>query len=567
MELQSLESEEGELEDEAEEPVCFGELGLLGIQQLRTASIVAHSICQVRVLYRSAFMKALEDHHESLDMARLSDFLKKRYHGGGLQAVSATPALQTLKEVGIFNESGLSEPFLEFLSQHLEDRIYLVGQKIIEENVADDRCMYILGQGEAKVLKGGAQVGHLHAGAVFGEVVLLGLESKRQATIIAEDVCYAQVLHQHHVVNAMTLFPEERQKVLTIAFKKGNESCPLKADGTPDWHANSLQAVIQAAQKTAMFKKIGPQIIEALSNAAVDRMFMPGDLIMKQGAPGDSLFIMVSGQAQVYINSGDHTSASPADGEEQKAMRFTKIGMLNAGSISGELAMLGISKTRSATVEAETICVMWEISNEKAMPVIDANPDSRGQFLSHVSNHLEHTVSNCIDGIDIFKKFDRKFRMLLGLYCDRHAFFPGQNIFQEGSQSEGLVVINLGQGRLTRKNILIKTCSPGSHFNSTTMLGIHKACFCTLLATATCHVVVISRESYVQALEQYPSDSAAKELHKQEQAVSKEFRETTSRLCTRAAHLNKNQAVIRESTVWMREQATTEEILRRTWKQ
>jgi len=96
----------------------------------------------------------------------------------------------------------------------------LVGQKIIEENVADDLSMYILGQGVAKVVVGGKEVSVLTSGSVFGEIVLLGLESKRQATIVAEDVCYAQVLPQLALVQAMQLFPEEKQKVLLIAFKR-----------------------------------------------------------------------------------------------------------------------------------------------------------------------------------------------------------------------------------------------------------------------------------------------------------------------------------------------------------
>jgi len=577
----TAEADDAVLEAEAEEAVCFGELGLLGLQKHRTASIIAHSICQVRILYRTVFMHALESHHETLDMARMSEFFKKRYNGGGF--ATQAPALETLKSVGIFKEVGLSDAFLEDLSKNLEDRIFLVGQHIIDENVDDDRAMYILGQGSASVIKGGEKCGVLHGGAVFGEMVMLGLATKRLSTIVAEDVCYCQVLHQHHVVSALKRFPEERQKVLMIAIRaeSGGAPCVLKPDGTPDFKATNINAVVQAVQSTKMFGKIGAEFIKELAIAAADRIFMPGELILEEGASGDSLFVMVSGSAKVYLTRFVENQSLPkierscgsfagdaSEHPEERKVVTTTIGRLTAGSICGELAMLGIAKTRTATVCAESICVMWEISNEKAMPIIlhDDHHDSRGQFLESISNHLEHTVSNCIDGIDLFKKFDRKFRMLLGLYCDRHAFFPGQNIFREGALSEGLCVLNCGQARLERQSVFIKMCMLGSHFNSTSMLGTHKWCFCTLVAKQTCHVVVISRDSYLQAIEQYPSDQAAKDMVKQEQVAQDQLRESIRRLCLRGATVHKGQASCPFASL-TQEKVSDEVRMRRAWKQ
>merc|ERR1719235_2636712 len=101
---------------------------------------------------------------------------------------------------------------------------------------------------------------------------------------------------------------------------------------------------------------------------------------------------------------------------------------------------------------------------------------------------------------------------------------------------------------LERKTIPIKMCSAGNHFNSTSMLGFHKVCYCTLTATATCHAVIISRSSYVQAMEQYPgSDQAAKEMAKQEHAAEEAFRDNTRRMCRKGELLNKNQAVMSDA--------------------
>jgi len=376
----------------------------------------------------------------------------------------------------------------------------------------------------------------------------------------------------------MQRFPEERQKVLMIAAKReaNGEACHMKADGSLDWKANNLKTVVQAVQKssTSIFSNVGAEFIAELSTVADDRIYMPGEIIIKEGDPGDSLFIMVSGQAQVYIAQEVNTTGDsiPAEMDKQSSndslpkIATTMIGMIHAGEISGEMAMLGISKNRSATVEAMTICVIWEVSQESAMPIIEAHPDSQGQFAASICNHLEHTVSNCIDSIDLFKSFERKFRMLLGLYCDRHAYFPGQIIFQEGLPADGLCILNLGLARLERKNVPIKMFSPGCHCNSTAMLGIHKLCFCTLTAVATCHVVVISRSSYVHALEQYPADEAAKEVAKQEQASTEQFRESVRRCVARGVNWNKSQAMIHSAFQRLTHKASDKEILERAWK-
>merc|ERR1719506_3686798 len=125
--------------------------------------------------------------------------------------------------------------------------------------------------------------------------------------------------------------------------------------------------------------------------------------------------------------------------------------------------------------------------------------------------------------------------MLLGLYAERYAYFPGQQIFSEGIPAEGLYIVNQGRAQLERKGIVIKTYAGGSHFNSTIMLGMHQTSFCSLSAVQTCHVVVISRGPFLQALEQYPSHQSAMKLLRTEYLAHEEFKQQIQRLCMRTA--------------------------------
>ena len=47
--------------------------------------------------------------------------------------------------------------------------------------------------------------------------------------------------------------------------------------------------------------------------------------------------------------------------------------------------------------------------------------------------NLDLTVPGRMMNLPLFKAFDRKFRSLLALYCERHAFFPEHTATREGA--------------------------------------------------------------------------------------------------------------------------------------
>ena len=73
--------------------------------------------------------------------------------------------------------------------------------------------------------------------------------------------------------------------------------------------------------------------------------------------------------------------------------------------------------------------------------------------------------------LPLFKTFDRKFRNLLGLYCERHAFFPDHTCTREGEVGDKLWIMNSGPVMLQKKGFRVKMYSPGMHFGCDNMLG------------------------------------------------------------------------------------------------
>merc|ERR1712194_338420 len=89
--------------------------------------------------------------------------------------------------------------------------------------------------------------------------------------------------------------------------------------------------------------------------------------------------------------------------------RMARVGVLNPGGITGELAMLGVSQFRSASIKAETICSMWEITQEQALTILDRFHDAQKHFGDLIVKHLERTAPSRVSSLPLFREFDSKF--------------------------------------------------------------------------------------------------------------------------------------------------------------
>jgi CRP-like cAMP-binding protein len=447
--------------------------------------------------------------------------------------------LRLLHDVTIFKEVGCSTKFLEFLAQHLEERIFLQGQRIVDESAEnDDRCMYFIGQGQCVVHIQGKKVAELRDGAVIGEIIALGLATKRNASVTAESTCFVYALHQRVVVQGLELFPEERERVMVMAMKHQQEG-----QKDSDWDVepiNSRRLMAEALRRSPVLANVSLEFIHELSSAATDRMYMPGDKIIEQGKKGDSMLIMVSGNASVYISDAEKgASAKDKDMNPDRVQAgssklcMTRVGSLVGGSVGGELCMLGVARHRSATIIAESICAMWEISQDDALIIMDRHLDAQEHFGKIIIDHLERTVPMRLLGIPLFKDFDTKIRTLLGIYCERKAFFRNQHIVREGTVGERLYIVNSGRARLERKGVTVKQYQAGCHFGCSIMLGIHKVYIGSVVSLETCHILVITRSVFQSALEQYPAHQAAQALKRSEKTNAEALREAVVRTSTR----------------------------------
>jgi CRP-like cAMP-binding protein len=437
-------------------------------------------------------------------------------------------SIKQVQQIAIFRDSGCTEEFLTFLSQHLEERIYIAGQTIIEEG-AEDACMYILAQGSVSVKVKNHEIAQLTSGATFGEKTFFGISHKRTSTVIASVMCLVSLLHPGIVMRGLELFPDERRNVLSmIQIVQGQPADPNLMAGSQDMFVRVL--------KKSVLRDTSDEFLDEISVVAIDRMYAPGDFIVIEGHKSASMFVMGSGRAGVYQRNPQSVNDNgkgrmPIGGIED--LKKFRVGTINAGEVCGELAMLGILEYRLATIEAETICTMWELTEDDCMRTIERYPEARRHFSNTICHHLGHTVLLRVTQIALFSQFENAVRTYIGLYSLPRVFFPGQKVTREGKPGSNLYIINIGSATLESKGVVVKTYMSGSHFGATVMLGLDKCYVGTLVAYQTCHMICVPRGVFTQVLEQYPSVKA-KEAMKQSELLAKQVLATSSkRVCTR----------------------------------
>jgi len=122
--------------------------------------------------------------------------------------------------------------------------------------------------------------------------------------------------------------------------------------------AHDAMAIARASLRKQPFLQLLDEAqLEKLLNHAKFLRFGRRERVIVQGAAGESMFILLSGEARVHVQ---------ANGTD------TVVATLGAGDYCGEMSLL-TGALRSATVVASTDCEMWEIGKEVLAEILQQN--------------------------------------------------------------------------------------------------------------------------------------------------------------------------------------------------
>eukprot|EP00930_Biecheleria_cincta_P077867 TRINITY_DN6518_c0_g1_i1.p1 TRINITY_DN6518_c0_g1~~TRINITY_DN6518_c0_g1_i1.p1 ORF type:complete len:722 (+),score=123.68 TRINITY_DN6518_c0_g1_i1:175-2340(+) len=413
--------------------------------------------------------------------------------------------VEAFKNVRMFQEAGCSDAFLKYLAGQAEERAYQEGEMIVDakenaETIAE-KCMFLLEKGTAEVLThSGEEVvvrATLSAGAVFGEYLLLGIASTHMESLRAVDTCRVLVLTQSAVVKGLEAFPVERTSILDMAFTQFYrtqhiEDSSRDADDSAAGDRVRRFVVSQAVKQSPRFAGLSTAFIHDLSEHTKNHVKVPGEVVVEQGTHGDSMFVIISGHAAVHRNG-------------------RLVGTLGAGSFFGELGMLGVVRQRSASVIADALSCLWEVTNDEFEAVLSKHPDMKQEFKQFVAFTLEYSIPDRFTNLNMFKSFSKAFTRSLSSQAGRRVHFAGTSVFSESMPMEGYFVLNQGEAVLTRRGVAIERCQAGNQFNVTALQGgNHHNNYGSLVAIRCSHFLVLTFDSYWRSIKEF----GAWELHR-----------------------------------------------------
>jgi CRP/FNR family cyclic AMP-dependent transcriptional regulator len=146
-------------------------------------------------------------------------------------------------------------------------------------------------------------------------------------------------------------------------------------------------------QKIFLFQDIKPDELHRVLDRTSLREFPAEAVIIQEGEPGDSLFIMAAGEVEI---TKQLTLVLDEDTPKERVMIRLKA---ENGVYFGEMALLE-SETRSATVTALTDCSLLELHQKDFLELIEQHPAMGIKLLLRLaqilSRHLRKTNQDVV---------------------------------------------------------------------------------------------------------------------------------------------------------------------------
>jgi len=146
-------------------------------------------------------------------------------------------------------------------------------------------------------------------------------------------------------------------------------------------------------QKIFLFQDLEEGEVHQVLSHTMPRDFPAGQVIIREGDPGDSLFIMQSGEVEITKQL-----TLVLDEDTPKERVFIRLNAEN-GVYFGEMALLE-NETRSATVTALTDCTLLELPQQGFLDLIEHSPAMGVKLLLRLaqvlSRHLRKTNQDVV---------------------------------------------------------------------------------------------------------------------------------------------------------------------------
>lgn len=161
--------------------------------------------------------------------------------------------------------------------------------------------------------------------------------------------------------------------------------------------------MIQFLEEISLFQALSAQQLTSISKDVRPRRYGRGDIIFREGDPGQVLYLVQSGQVRIYVNG--------LDGSETSVILFGR-----PGDIFGELAVID-GLPRSATAIALDETLLYTISRENFRQHMQRFPQLALNFMKELTHRVRYNTRQ-MDSLATLPVSQRLARKLLELAQD-----------------------------------------------------------------------------------------------------------------------------------------------------
>lgn len=215
--------------------------------------------------------------------------------------------------------------------------------------------------------------------------------------------------------------------------------------------------------------------------------YPPNTVILRQGDPGESIFVVAVGQVRVVreVKGADH-----------------ELALLGPGDFFGEFAYFSRT-SRGASIIAVGIVELLELTRESLQEIIMENPKVERALFNF---YKQRVLSNLLSESPLFSPITPEDRAHLIALFNWKTFNAGEYVFREGDPPDDFYVVQSGQVEVTKKGAAaaLATLGPGEFFGEYAMIT-NAPRSASIRALEKTILAVLTREGLKQLLQGRPA--------------------------------------------------------------
>jgi len=237
-----------------------------------------------------------------------------------------------------------------------------------------------------------------------------------------------------------------------------------------DMHAidPAMTETLARLPESPLFEGLDEQAFMDLIQRCERRTFTGGEVLVQQGDPARSFFVVNQGELMVVQTPPGPASPGPASPGGQTPVELAR---LHSGDFFGELALVS-GNPRSASVIAVTDGDALEFSGTVLRELVADHPEAAAALNRFTRARL---LQNTMATSPLFRPFDRTQRKLLVARFVTRDVEADTAVVVEGQPSDGLYVVMLGRFRVERDGQSLAHLDAGEVFGEMSLLSRSKA--------------------------------------------------------------------------------------------